>query len=189
MDRLPTTSYALLGLLLPSPMSGYELSSRVGKSIANFWPIARSQVYRELARLEALDYLRGADVVQDRVPDKRVYEVTPAGKAAVEAWLADPDVRRERFRSTLLVKIFFADHIPPDRLDTLLKGCRQRAEREAARLAAIAASLEGKPGLDAPRATALHGLHHMRATLAWLDEVEPMLRRVSARQPFGGEGR
>lgn len=72
----PTTSFALLGLLVRSPMSGYDLASLVERSIANFWPVARSQVYGELARLDSLGYVRGSDVAQERLPDKRVYEIT-----------------------------------------------------------------------------------------------------------------
>lgn len=176
MAALPTTSYALLGLLLPSPMSGYELAARVEGSITYFWPIARSQVYGELNRLEGLGYVRGADVAQDRLPDKRLYEVTREGAAALDAWLvADPEEGRERFRSSLMVRVFFAPRIPLAQRRALLERIRSSAAARRAALDAIVERLAGVPEAAAPRATALHGLRHAEATLAWLDEVSPLL--------------
>jgi DNA-binding PadR family transcriptional regulator len=177
MAGLPTTSFALLGLLLQSPMSGYELASRVDQSIGNFWPIARSQVYGELARLESLGYLEGSDVAQDRLPDKRVFRVTEPGRAALDGWLVDGDVPVDRVRSVLLVQLFLAARMPVDVLAAMLADVRTRAEADRDRFAEIAARLDGLPGWVEPRVTALYGLRHAEATLAWLDEIAPLLER------------
>lgn len=171
----PTTSFALLGLLVRSPKSGYDLASLVERSIANFWPVARSQVYGELARLDSLGYVRGSDVAQERLPDKRVYEITPEGVAALDAWLAHPGVPAGRFRSGLLVKVFFADRMTPEQVVELLAAERtlMRARRE--RLAAVVNRLEFVPTAVGARLTALHGLGHAEASLRWLDEAEAAL--------------
>jgi DNA-binding PadR family transcriptional regulator len=71
---LPTTSYAVLGLLTFAPTSGYDLAIAADRSIANFWPISKSQVYSELRRLEKLGLVRSREVEQDKRPDKRVFE-------------------------------------------------------------------------------------------------------------------
>ena len=96
--KLPTTSHAVLGILSISPMSGYELTQAAERSIANFWPISRSQVYTELARLEDLRLVRGTDVAQDGAPDKRVFEITPAGHETFAAWMATPGYEPDRMR-------------------------------------------------------------------------------------------
>ena len=179
MAALPTTSFAILGLLLHTPMSGYELAARVEQSISNFWPIARSQVYGELARLESLGYLEGNDVPQDRLPDKRVYTVTEPGREALDAWLADGEVPPARVRSVLLVKLFLAARMPADVLARMLADVRARAEVDRDTFAGIAERLEGQPGWAEPRVTALYGLRHAEATLAWLDEIAPLLERSS----------
>jgi DNA-binding PadR family transcriptional regulator len=171
----PLTSFALLGLLARRPMSGYDLAAYAAGSIARFWPIAKSQVYGELARLEELGYVKGATVAQERRPDKRTFALTPAGEKALDDWLDEPGPRRERRRVPLLVKVFFADRMRPERLAGLLGEARDGAEQERRALADIAERLAGRPELAAQRATARLGLRHAEATLAWLDEVEELL--------------
>ena len=65
---LTTTSYAILGLLSIAPMSGYDLHQAVDRSIRHMWPISKSQVYAELARLEPLDLIAGTDVPRSGCP-------------------------------------------------------------------------------------------------------------------------
>ena len=88
---LTPSSYAVLGLLARRPSSGYELGTRAAASIDNFWPLTRTYIYGELAKLEALGYVVGVEVAQELLPDKRVYSVTPEGTRALDAWLDNPD--------------------------------------------------------------------------------------------------
>ncbi len=168
---LQTTSYAVLGLLLGRSLSGYELAAVVGKSLARFWPIEKSQVYTELARLERLGYVRGRDVAQERLPDKRVFELTDAGRARFEGWLAHPGQQRERRRNPFLVKLFFGDHLPAEQLRRLVAGHRAEAEADRATYQAIVDHLAGRPGDRLGRATARYGLRRAEATIAWCDEM------------------
>ena len=79
--NLPTTSYAVLGLLTFGEMSGYDLKGLADYSIANFfWSPARSQIYSELRRLTSLGFVTETEVRQKRRPDKRIYRLTPEGK-------------------------------------------------------------------------------------------------------------
>ena len=173
--KLPTTSFALLGLLARRPMSGYDLAAYVASSVARFWPVAKSQVYGELARLEELGYVEGTLVAQQRRPDKRTFAITAAGEEALDSWLDEPGPRPERRRVPLLVKVFFADRMRPERLAQLLARAREQAEDERRTLAQIAERLAGRPELAAQRATAIFGVRHAEATLAWLDEVGDLL--------------
>ncbi|MGH9169144.1 MAG: PadR family transcriptional regulator, partial [Acidimicrobiia bacterium] len=70
---LPTTSFAVLGLLTFGEHSGYELHQLVEQSIGFFLTPAKSQIYAELRRLVSLGYAVEREVEQDRRPDKRVY--------------------------------------------------------------------------------------------------------------------
>lgn len=178
--KLPTTSYAVLGLLAFRPMSGYELARFVSGSIAHFWPISKSQVYGELTRLEEIGHLAGTAVSQERRPDKRTFEVTRAGQAALDSWLDTPAPLDERNRIPMLVKVFFADRMAPARLTELLEQARSRAESERDEYDGIVAALAAHPALAQQRATALYGLRHAEATLGWLEEVgaEPGAQRA-----------
>lgn len=187
-DQLPTTSYALLGLLARGPMSGYDLTGLVSRSIANFWPIEKSQVYGELDRLERLGYVRGRDVPQEGLPDKRLFAVTDRGERALDEWLEEPGYQQERRRNAFLVKVFFGWRTRPEVFEELLDRYRAQAVGERDRLRAIVDRLASVPPAAFGRATALYGLRHAEATLAWCDEMRAALPELWA-PPLGGAGR
>jgi PadR family transcriptional regulator, regulatory protein AphA len=178
---LTSSAYAVLGLLARRPSAGYELGTRAAASIDNFWPLTRTHIYGELAKLEALGYVVGVEVAQENLPDKRVYSVTPQGERALDAWLADPDPGVPRPRQPMLVKLFFGERIAPERAAALLTQYRAQAlarrDQLAAAAAADAAAVAADP--DSPRrfgrATALFGLRRVEADLAWIDEVSAEL--------------
>ena len=173
--KLSPGAHAVLGLLSREPTSGYDLGSLAERTIAHFWPITRAHIYAELGRLEAAGLVSATAVSQQRRPDKRVYALTEAGEAALDAWLDGPDPAPERRRHPLLLKVFFGDRIPADRLASLLAAERARCEADRARYAAIAAALEGDPHAVMRRATVLYGVRCAEAQLRWLDEVEPTI--------------
>ena len=179
---LTPSAYAVLGLLARRPSSGYDLGTRAAASIDNFWPLTRPHIYGELAKLEELGYVAGVEVAQERLPDKRVYSVTPPGVRALETWLTDPDPGIPRPRQPMLVKLFFGERITPEQAQALLARYRAqtlaRRDRFAAAAAADAAAVAADP--DSPRrfgrAAALFGLRRAEADLAWVDEVRADLR-------------
>ncbi len=174
MDRLSTTSGAVLGLLSTAPMSGYQLTGFAAESIANFWPISKSQVYAELARLEEAGLVAGTDVEQEKVPDKRTYELTPEGENALDAWLAEPGYEPERVRMGFLVKVFFGRRLDPDARLALLERYRAEATEQRDTLAQVVDVLDDHPEAAFMRATALCGLRGVEAALAWCDEVQAL---------------
>jgi PadR family transcriptional regulator, regulatory protein AphA len=173
--KLSPGAQAVLGLLSRRPTSGYELGSLAERTIAHFWPITRAHIYAELARLEAAGLVTATEVAQRGRPDKRVYAITEAGEAALDAWLAGPELGHERRRHPLLLKVFFGERIPPARLAGLLAEERARLEADRDHFLAVAARLEGDPRAVWRRATALYGVRCAEGGLAWLDEVEPLV--------------
>jgi DNA-binding PadR family transcriptional regulator len=168
-DSLPTTSYAILGLLTREPLSRYDLAQVVQRTIAHFWTIAKSQVYRELERLEKLGYVHGTDVRQKKLPDKRVYTLTRAGERAFDAWLQVPDAERTHFRSAYLVKVFFANRMPSQTLVELLRRYRDGNQLWRQEIESILARLGGVQDAAYMRATALLGAKIAEAMVAWAD--------------------
>jgi DNA-binding PadR family transcriptional regulator len=174
---LTPSAYAVLGLLARRPSSGYELGTRAATSIDNFWPLTRTHIYAELAKLESLGYVVSVEVAQVHLPDKRVYSVTPAGMQALETWLADPDPGIARPRHPMLVKLFFGERAAPAQTQALLvqyrTQTRARRDRFAAAAAADLADIAADPTSHRRfgRAAALFGLRRAEADLAWIDEV------------------
>ena len=84
--RLP-----LLALLAKEPAHGYELKARLEQTFGDAYPSPNiGQVYVTLQRLERSGLVRGQDVVQSDRPNKRVYELTPAGQEALATWAEEP---------------------------------------------------------------------------------------------------
>lgn len=76
----PTLGFALLGLLVRGPRTGYELSRTLTRPVSLFWHARHSQVYPELARLRG-DGLISYQVIEGPGPhDTKRYQVTAAGR-------------------------------------------------------------------------------------------------------------
>jgi DNA-binding PadR family transcriptional regulator len=89
--------YALLGLLARGEQTGYALSQGLKDPVSFFWHAQHSQIYPELARLEALGLVAHTRIEQTERPDKKVYKLTKSGKEILQDWLgADTDVPKSR---------------------------------------------------------------------------------------------
>ena len=104
---MTTTSYAILGLLAIKPWTTYELVAQVERTLRRFWSRAQSKLYEEPKKLVALGYARAVQEHEGRRPRTR-YIITPAGRRALKAWLAEPGAGPE-LEFEQLVKIHFTD--------------------------------------------------------------------------------
>lgn len=184
--ELTSSRLAVLGLVAIRPASGYELAVFADRSVAYFWSIPRSQLYRELTSLEALGLIAGKRVQQTSAPDKRVYEITEAGRAVLTTWLESPAVPSTRAKNGLLLKVFMARHARPVALEPTLRSYRESVQRERADLQAIVDQLADRPPAKFGRLTARWGVLHAEASLAWLDEAEAL---VASHRDTGTDGR
>jgi len=173
--QLTTTSYAVLGLLSISPMSGYDLHQAVARSIAHFWPISKSQVYAELGRLEPLGMVEGTAVPQERLPDKRVFRLTTAGAEALDGWLADEPAGPLQMRIPFLLKALLGHRRPPGATSALLQEVQVAAVEEARRFARFGEFLEQAPGTAYARITVLFGAKIAEAVAEWAEEAQALL--------------
>src|SRR5438094_4568703 len=80
-------TWVLLGLVALKPRSGYDIKRIVDRSIRHFWAASYGQIYPELRRLEAVDWLEGEDAPQGG-RSRRRYRITPAGRQGLHRWLA-----------------------------------------------------------------------------------------------------
>src|SRR3954471_10648728 len=97
--------YAVLAALLEGEALGYELSKVFDASLANFWPPTPQQLYRELERLAGDGLIEARLVQQERRPNKRMFTLTEAGRADLNAFAAVPPRRPTVIRDELLIKI------------------------------------------------------------------------------------
>src|SRR5215211_2736292 len=100
MSRLDLTpvSYVVLGLVArDGPSTPYALKIAVGRGVAHFWQFPHSQIYAETDRLAGLGLL--AEEREHTGRRRRSYRITPAGRSALRAWLAEPTGEPPQFRS------------------------------------------------------------------------------------------
>lgn len=100
---------AVMAALLEGEASGYDLAKGFDASVANFWMATPQQLYRELERMEADGLITARVVRQEKRPDKRVFSLTEAGRAAVHAYTAELPSRPTTIRDELLVKVQSVD--------------------------------------------------------------------------------
>jgi DNA-binding PadR family transcriptional regulator len=99
---------AVLAALLDGESSGYDLAKGFDASVANFWMATPQQLYRELDRLADQGLVQARIVHQERRPNKRMFALTEAGRAAIRQFTAKAP-RSCVIRDELLVKVQAAD--------------------------------------------------------------------------------
>lgn len=109
--------FAILGLLEYKSMTGYDLKKIFDESINNFWAASLSQIYRELGTLENKGYLASVIQPQNDRPDKRIYNITEAGKTAFKEWIANfPQRVSKEARDEFTLRVFFGSHLSKEDL-------------------------------------------------------------------------
>src|SRR5947207_13434683 len=98
----------LLALLAKEPAHGYELKLALEQIFGEAYPSPNiGQIYVTLKRLEQDGLVRSEDVEQTTRPNKRVYELTPAGRDALRAWVGETS-DGPRDSDEFLVKLLMA---------------------------------------------------------------------------------
>jgi PadR family transcriptional regulator, regulatory protein AphA len=151
-----------LGLLMRGPASGYEIKKMVEEGpFCHFLQASFASIYPALTRLTQDGLVTVTFRPQTNRPDKKVYEITAAGRAAFLESISGP-LEGDSFRSPWFVAMYFAEELPPARLRELI----------AARIASCEALL-GKIDQDVPdtagaKFVAEMGAHVLRAELNFL---------------------
>lgn len=170
-SELPTTSYAVLGLLTFGEMSGYDVNKIADQSIAFFFTPAKSQIYSELRRLVSLDFATEREVAQDRRPDKRLYRITDRGRRALREWLENTEVEGGEIKSPFLVKVFFGAQMSRESFLEQVREMRKRDEDQLHALREIEKVIKDEDDMFFPYLTLKCGLAHTRALIRWETEV------------------
>ena len=130
--ELTPTAYVILGMVSREARSGYEIKAAVDNSTRFFWAASYGQIYPELKRLSEAGLVEGVDA--SRGERKRtVYAITDAGMTALTDWLRQPPQTSE-MREEGLLKLFFADVLPPEDAIATLRVMRERRLELVARL-------------------------------------------------------
>ena len=172
---LTSTSYAVLSVLSLRPHSTYDITRQMRLSLHYMWPRAESNVYAEPRRLVEAG-LAAAREEWNGQRRRTVYEITDAGRVALEDWLASPS-SPPRYESEALVKVMFAENGSRDDLLASIRAIGADAA-EALRHVLRIADRYAAGGGEYPSRFGLSGLalrlvmEQRAATLRWAKWAE-----------------
>jgi PadR family transcriptional regulator, regulatory protein AphA len=104
--RLTPTSYIVLGLISAAGRATpYDLKRMHASGIGGFWTLNHAQLYAEPDRLADGGYLKVEREQGGR--RRKLYELTAAGRTALDEWLASPSDDFTELRDVGLLQLFF----------------------------------------------------------------------------------
>ena len=153
---------AILGLLLESPMHGYELRKRLTGLLGAFRAFSYGSLYPALRRMQA-DGLIVEDAAPDGTPKmrraRRVYQLSDTGKARFAELVADTGPQNYT-DDGFGVHLAFFNRTPAEARMRILEGRRRQVE-------------ERREGLREAVTRQLHqlGLESSEREVRWLNEL------------------
>lgn len=174
-----TLSYTLLGLIARQPLSGYDLMRQMRERMGLLWPVRHSQIYPELARMEAWGLITHKVVEQQDRPDKKVYSLTFAGHLTLEQWVTAPTPPTS-IRDEFILKAYSVWVADPQEASARFREQEAQHQEQLAHHEQTLARLQEEWGdalerVNSPlfgSAIALHyGIGYEQMYLAWLRSV------------------
>jgi DNA-binding PadR family transcriptional regulator len=130
-DKNVSPQPALLGLLMSGPQHGYELYQEFSRDLGRVWQIGMSQLYAQLKQLEEAGLVTAQTEPQPNRPPRKVYRLTPEGKAVFHDWVHQPTPYLRHLRVEFLARLYFFQRLSLPGLGELV------AEQKAVCLAQI----------------------------------------------------
>ncbi len=171
-EPLTPTGRVILGMVALGKRTGYDIKQLVDRSVRFFWAASYGQIYPELRRLEQQGLIVGrSEPSGERA--RMVYELTDAGRRALENWLAgDIDVLWE-LRDEGMLRLFFSDFTDREQRLRNLRAMREGQERKLEQLKTLQA--DGGPVHTGPAMTLDLGLGMTQWLIDWCRNAEVRL--------------
>jgi DNA-binding PadR family transcriptional regulator len=160
-----------LALLAGESEYGYELKQTLQQEFGELLPeLNAGQIYSTLARLERDGLVVGQSIAGDS-RRKRVYELTEAGRAALNRWMETP-VSGMRLKDEFFMKLAVVASVGLAEPATLIE--RQRREYLQS-LRDLDTLLEANGRGPAAELLVEGAVLHLKADLEWLELIEQRL--------------
>lgn len=171
--------HAVLALLSDRPAHGYELKTSFEQAVGDQWGgLNIGHLYQILDRLSRDGLIESQRQPQQVKPDRLIHRLTPAGRAELDRWLAEPAIPARGYRDDFFLKIMAAVRsADPATLPAVLSRQRAHLLRQLHALADAGATTA---------ATAVESLLitaaelHIRADLGVVDAAEKALTTAPA---------
>jgi DNA-binding PadR family transcriptional regulator len=166
--------HAVLALLAAKPAHGYELKGSFEQAVGDQWGgLNIGHLYQILDRLSRDGLIESERQPQQVKPDRVIHRLTPAGRAELDRWLAEPATPARGYRDDFFLKIMAAIRsADPAILPAVLSRQRAHLLRELHALA-DARTAAGITAVESLLITAAE--LHIRADLGVVDAAEETL--------------
>ena len=187
--QLTPFEHILLGLICLSPASGYDLKRIFATTPMGIYQPSSGALYPALRRLEVRRLVRAqapASHEAQSARQRRVYELTPAGRAAHMSWLRTPvePATASRDLGLHLMRFVMMEHLlAPGEVLAFLQNLKDALAAQTAQLEQYAGAglASGHAGLALD-----HGLAVHRASLGWAESAIEALSAAPAPGPVTG---
>jgi PadR family transcriptional regulator, regulatory protein AphA len=179
------TEFAILGLLAEEARSGYDIKKVVEERLSHFWSESFGHLYPMLRRLHERGLVGQEVERQEGRPDRKVYTITDVGRAALEAWFAEPPSPQHP-RNELLLRLFLGRHAKPEHLIRDIRAQREGFAHSLAQLRAVKTRLASEAWTHPDHVywdlTIEYGLNALEALVEWGEKAECTLRDVTGEE-------
>ena len=169
MKLVNKTRYAILGMLLEGPSTGYEIKSLMSRSTVYFWRESDSTIYPMLKVLAKEEKVL-SKIAYVGKKKKEVFSITETGREEFRAWL-ERLTGSETPRNEFLLKLFFVTD--QKEMKRLFQERLESAEKTYDELKKIEERLESmaESPSQAIRLKALsYGIAQLELEIKWLKE-------------------
>jgi len=176
-EAITDFEYALLGLLSAAPMSGYDVKKAFATALSRFSP-SSGGLYPALKRLERRGLLAARIDREGELRARRLYQLTEAGTAALDAWIRQPidqEMVARRLDLVLLRFVYLEGRGTRAEAIAFLEQLRDEVARYLSHLEAQMDSLKPVVTLH-QRLAAQNGVSGYRGQLAWVEYALAELR-------------
>ena len=127
--------YLILGLLILSPMTGYEVQQFIKQNLALICSHSAGSVHTALAKLGREGYITVAETTEGK-RRKRTFSITEAGRTVFASWVAQP-MQAGKVKNMELSRLFFLGLAKPEERAAAIRGYLCQIEQTEAVLRAI----------------------------------------------------
>jgi DNA-binding PadR family transcriptional regulator len=168
-----STRLVLLGLLKDQPLHGYELKHIIESYMGDWTNIAFGSIYFALKKLTEEGLVQELSSEQEgRRPSRRIYEISDTGRDEFLRLLESLWTSEGRDYFPLDIGLFFMDQLPKDKRLPLIEGRMGGIRKALGRLEEHHSSTLRDPQVPPVSAAIFsHTRYHLKAELAWLEEV------------------
>jgi DNA-binding PadR family transcriptional regulator len=103
--------YAILGLLIKRPMTGYEIAKEFGYELAEFWYANHSQIYPELKKLTSEGHVVFNIEISGDILEAKRYTITEKGIKDFTQWILKDENLQRTPKDIFRLRMYFSNNL------------------------------------------------------------------------------